>query len=285
MSESSSAIPSPNPTSPAWSFYVDNLQTFNLTNVYGNSTQFTVWDISQFNYFIMATITIQGFVLGFTSMLLILLTILTPFHKAKRPIFIINYIALVLACMKAILVVSYYSGTKFIWGWGEEKLGAYAQYSFSLQVGPGIFSAVLTIPLYACVLFSLILQVRVVFAMEPITRKVITVLLTLSALVLLGLQTAWQAYGIQEEINPNKPLNLNNNTWNAFHIGFPLFISISCLLFLYKLGITIYRRRNMGFKQFGPLQVLVIMFGQCLIIPGTPPLLTTNGGVRGFITC
>lgn len=46
-------------------------------------------------------------------------------------------------------------------------------------------------------------------------------------------------------------------------------IGISCLLFLYKIFVTIRRRRTIGFRYFGPLQILFITFGQYLILPRT----------------
>jgi len=60
--------------------------------------------------------------------------------------------------------------------------------------------------------------------------------------------------------------------WNDYlyliqRIYFCTFVGVSCLVFLYKLAITIYRRRKMGIKKFGPLQIIFIMFSQCLVIP------------------
>ena|SRR5271156_2749657 len=268
MSATSSAIPSANPTSAAWNIWLDDSQTFNLTGPYGNSEQFTVRQVSNFTYVLVSTTSISAFVLGFTSMLCIVLAILTPWKKAKRPIFICNYVALLLTAFKAIVVVGTYCN-QFVYGFGEEFLGAIAQYPSSAIIGPAVFASLLSIFTYFFLFPSLILQVRVVFAAEPTTQKVITVFLALFALALVGLQTAWQAVTIQNAIDPENAVNLSNNVWNAFHIGFSVFVGISCLLFLYKLLITIYRRRKMGFKQFGPLQILVIMFAQCLIVPGT----------------
>ena len=267
MSATSAAIPSPNPTSADWSFYLDNTQTFNVTDINGNSVQFTLGEIDQFVYWLCSTLSVQGFSLGFTSMLLIILTILTPLKKAKRPIFICNYIALFLQCAKAIICIGLYCN-QFIYGIGEDELGALAQYSESQWLGPTVTTVVFSMILYPLIFTSLILQVRVVFAAEPTTQKIITVVLGLFALALTGLVWAWDVHGIQASFSPALA-NISNTIWNAWHIGFCVFIGVSCLLFLYKLVITIYRRRRMGFKQFGPLQVLVIMFGQCLIIPGS----------------
>ena len=57
-------------------------------------------------------------------------------------------------------------------------------------------------------------------------------------------------------------------TFKAYEISMTIFIGISCLLFLHKLFIAIRLRKRMGYKNFGPLQVLFIMFAQCLVIPG-----------------
>jgi hypothetical protein len=133
---------------------------------------------------------------------------------------------------------------------------------------PPIMMAVLNPFLYASILVSLLLQVRVIFAAERRHQLLITIFLSFIGLVEMGLQIAFQVGFIIGRVN--KTFMFTEWLYLANSIVFIIFVGISCILFLYKLRTAILRRRQMGFKKFGPLDILFIMFAQCLVIPGTP---------------
>jgi pheromone alpha factor receptor len=113
---------------------------------------------------------------------------------------------------------------------------------------------------------SLVLQVRVVFAAEPRTQNIVTAILSLGALWIVGVYAHYIAIYIRYQIT-EIPVP-TPWTFRVYEISMIVFIGISCLLFLHKLFIAIRLRKRMGYQNFGPLQVLFIMFAQCLVIPG-----------------
>jgi pheromone alpha factor receptor len=267
------AIPTPNPTSAEWSLYVDS-QTFNLTFIDGTQVPLSLTDINQFIYIMLSSMAAYGFEIGFTGMLMFVLVILTTGQKARRPIFILNFIALFLSCVRAILQVAARC-TQYIYGVGENFLDAANQYSKTSYIPVQLIVDCIINPLlYAAILASLILQVRVVFAAEPRTQQLITLLLSAYALVIVAFWLTFNIYTTKmlffNFLNDNPDFNLPHPfLYNSVRIMFIVFVGISCLLFIYKLFVTIQRRRRMGFRKFGPLHILFIMFGQCLIIPRT----------------
>jgi pheromone alpha factor receptor len=40
-----------------------------------------------------------------------------------------------------------------------------------------------------------------------------------------------------------------------------------CLIFVGKLGITLYQRKKLGLQQWGPMQIICIMGGCTMVIP------------------
>ena len=54
-------------------------------------------------------------------------------------------------------------------------------------------------------------------------------------------------------------------------ILYAITVGVASFVFVAKLMYLIHRRQRMGFKGFGPLQVIVIMGAQCLVVPRTSP--------------
>jgi pheromone alpha factor receptor len=260
---SNGAIPTPDPNSPEWSIYLDS-QPFNLTALDGSQTTLTLSMINSFATYNQRTVAIQGFALGFSSLLIIVLLLLTTAKKAKRAIFIFNFLSLLFLSIRSIFNLAI-ACTDLYHGIGEAFLGATAQYSRA-DSAPSVVNALVSLFLTITVVTSLVLQVRVVFAAEPQTQKIITTVLSLFALWIVGTYAHYMALYIEVHLNIIQvPIPW---TYKAYQISMIVFIGVSCLLFLYKLLIAIRLRKRMGYKNFGPLQILFIMFAQCLIIPG-----------------
>ena len=267
MSATNSAAPTPDPDSPAWSIFLDS-QSFNVIGLDGTPTTLTFDEFNAWIYEIGAEAGVAGFALGFASMLLIILFIVTPAAKIRKPIFLLNvaglfFVAFREMCSLIVLCASYQ-------GVGQTFLNAIGQYP-STTWTPNVITTILAFPIYGCNIASLVLQVRVVFAAEPLTRKIITWFGTIAAVVEMGLILAWLVFidKFVLRISDTLPLWL----YKTYRIYFVCFVGISCLIFLYKLGVTINRRRKMGMNatQFGPLQIVFVMFCQCLIVPRKYP--------------
>ena len=257
-------IPTPNPTSVAWNVYLD-AQSFNLTALDNSTATFSLSDVNAIIYYYLAQTAVQGFIIGFSALLIIVLILLTPAKKARRLIFIFNFLSLLFICIRSILNVG---GTcsQVTYGVGETLLGAIAQYSLTHTIVGAVISFLLTIT----IVVSLVLQVRVVFAAEPRTQKIVTALLSLCALWIVGLYLRFTVWEITLYVTRN--FVAEPWTYNGFEISMIIYIGICCLLFLYKLFHAIQLRKRMGYRNFGPLQILFIMFAQCLVIPCNIPV-------------
>ena len=266
---SSVTRPTPNPTSPAWSEYVDN-QSFNLTGFNGKTITITLGQVNHIYYRFMCSVVTYGFVVGFTGMLMIVLLILADRKKIRRPIFILNFLCLLLQCLRGIVsLISVLSVN--VYGLGILLFGAISQYPLSSYAPKQLVLGLLGITLYPCIFATLILQVRVVFAAEPRTQLIITVVLTILALVIEGFWLTYESIVLHNVYSDGSGIyTLQPYLYKTFQWSFIGFVSVCCLLFVYKLFHTIRRRRRMGFRSFGPLHILFIMFCQCLIIPRTP---------------
>ena len=267
MSASISAAPTPDPNSADWSIFLDS-QSFNVTSLDGTPTTLTFEELNDWIYLIGAETGVFGFGLGFVSMLLIILFIVTPAAKIRKPIFLLNVAGLFFVAFRSILALiiacASYQGV------GQTFLNGIAQYPRATWT-PNVVGTILAYLVYGCNMASLILQVRVVFAAEPLTRKIITWFGTIAAVVEMGLILAWLVF--VNKFTLRIPETLPLWLYKTYRIYFVCFVGVSCLIFLYKLGFTINRRRKMGMNatQFGPLQIIFVMFCQCLIVPRKYP--------------
>jgi len=265
MSATTTPIPTPDPNSRLWNIYVDN-QAFNVTGVDGTPTTLTFAEINAQIYEVGAEQACAGFALGFVSMLFIVLLLITPAAKMRKPIFLLNMACLFCVAFREILIMivecASYQGV------GQYFLNADAQYPLSTW-SANIMSAIVGIFIYALIMISLVLQVRVVFAAEPRTRWLFTLIGSVAVIVETAFTTTWVAYWIRYELYYSAFLPFW--LYKTFRIFFCAFVGVASLIFLYKLGFTIYRRRKMGMNinQFGPLQIIFVMFCQCLIVPRT----------------
>src|SRR5437762_10909355 len=119
---STTTIPSPDPSSADWNLYVDN-QSFNVTGLDGTPTTLALPDVNNFIYWLISQDAMFGFTIGFTGMLMIVLLMLTTSQKARRPIFIFNFLSLFFLCLREIFWLA--TGCLQIgYGISENLLGA-----------------------------------------------------------------------------------------------------------------------------------------------------------------
>lgn len=271
MSATSTTIPTQNTYGYDWNLYIAT-QSFNVTDLYGNQTTVSFSEINSYEWGIIGQSAAYGFTVGFTSMLMIILLILTDRKKIMRPIFIFNFACLFFICVRSIVALGQ-NGTAYSYGIGESMLGSIWHYPKSAYIPAELTICTCNILLYAGIMFSLILQVRVVFAAEPRTQAIITAILGFGALTIEAFWITFEGYSLRYIFSittasfPVPPF-----LYKAVEIGMITFIGICCLLFLWKLFVSIRRRRRLGFQGFGPLHILFIMFCQCLILPCCPYL-------------
>jgi pheromone alpha factor receptor len=260
-----SAVPTPNINSPAWSLYVDQ-QNVTLISADGTPVNVSLQVISDNIYFNMEIAISYAFAVGVTSILMIVVLILADKKKARHPVFILNFLALFFLCMKGIINLAG-ECSQWAYGVGENLFEEQAQYSLASVQGINTLFLILDLIIYPLVLASLILQIRIVFAATPKTRLFITLFLVAGALFMYATLFAYTVWILQIVYGTPQTFNSFTLLFNMYNISFVVFVGICSVLFIYKLLVTIQRRKSMGFKSFGPLHVLAIVFGQCLVVP------------------
>ncbi|OLL26477.1 Pheromone P-factor receptor [Neolecta irregularis DAH-3] len=112
--------------------------------------------------------------------------------------------------------------------------------------------------------FSLVLQCRSVFASYKSIRKWMT-------LVTTSVATAVTSWCLAVDIHRSLSFGsgTGNLTWmdKSKNIIFAFSICFFSSIFVTKLWRSIHTQRNLGFRQFGPLQVIFIMACQSMILP------------------
>lgn len=263
-------IPTPDPKSVPWNDYINN-QSFNVTGLDGTPVTLSFPEITSLQRSVIIDAIVRGFAVGFCSLLFILLLILTPSDRRKTAIFLLNMASLFLLTFDSILgciidAASYLQA-------GPQLLGAFAGYGPSTWA-PSVMSSLIAPFLYASIMVSLVLQTRVVFAAEPSTRRIVTILGAVATAVEIGFVTTNSVYNIIAQYATD---GVFVPVWifRTLRLYFLIFVAICCVVFLYKLGMAVRRRSKMGInvRRFGPFQIIFITFSQCLIVPCTPPSL------------
>ena len=267
-------IPAPNPTSAAWSIYIDN-QNINLTNLTGGIDEGPLSFLNEDIYQLTTQQAMFGVMVGATGVTLIVMLIFANRKKLRSPLFIINCLNLVVQLIAGILIVAHYAQVS-LYGVGQSLLGGVAQYTTTTLNFPDTFASILSLISYALVLASLLLQIYAVFAPQPRTRKIVTLTLMIPAIATWGLNLAWNSLYLEVIwgdivyiLIPNAPpFDQLYNVQEAIQTAI---IGITCFILVGKLFFAIRWRRQAGIRKFGVLHVLLIMFGQSLIIPRYSP--------------
>lgn len=258
------AAPAVDPNSLAWNEYVAN-QPINLTAIDGTVMTVPLSKID--NYFLTngGTLIICGLGIGMCSVLIIAMLLLTKPEKRRTVIFGLNLTGLILEFIRCVsFAVAYTDRGR---GVGPNILGALLILT-QLDYTPLYIFILSSLLWYIVIVSSLLLQVRVVFGAEPKIQKYLTILLALLGLVVMGFTSAFQGISFKESLDNSSNDDL---TW-VVTTGETLFVvtvGIASGIFVAKLLYLINRRRKMGFKGFGPLQVICIMGVQCLLVPRT----------------
>ena len=268
----STAIPTPDPNLAAWNIYVDN-QNFNVTSLTGEPTTLSLADINSFTKFLLVQTSIYGVSVGTTGIMMIVLLVYCDKKKARKPIFIVNFLGLLCQCVRNIIAIA--GSCNLLWyGIGEIYLGGVAQFSMAERTYRTIIFSIFSSIFYALILASLIIQIRAVFVPQLARQRTfVTIILSFIAFVIVSCWTAYQVLVIlttyvviYEQEYYTKPLTPLYNTTQG---GVTAFVGLACLFLVVKLYVAVRRRHSLGFQQMGPMHVPLIVFVQCLIIPCT----------------
>lgn len=200
--------------------------------------------------------------IGASIVMLVVVLLVTRESKRRSPLFFINIISLILSIVRSLLQTLYWVGP-----FSE----SYAYFSGDYSAVPSsayansIASIVMTLFLLCSVELSLVLQTRVVCTtLRESYRLAIVALSLFIALLTIGFR-----FGDMVE-NAIAIIALEPTySWlaSAALIMETISIWFFCLIFVGKLGITLYQRKKLGLRQWGPMQIICIMGGCTMVIP------------------
>jgi len=207
---------------------------------------------------------VYGSQLGASLVMLIVVLVTTRESKRRSPIFILNVLSLLFSCLRSLLQILYWVGP-----WNE--VYRYLAYDYSTvprsAYANSIASVVLTLLLLMTVEASLVLQTHVVcLTTRPLFRRAVVASSVVITLLTVGFRFAFavrNVQGIMQAIFLPDTLMLGQ----ASLVTETLSIWFFCLIFVAKLAWTLYQRRKLGLKQWGPMQIICIMGGCTMIIP------------------
>ena len=241
--------------------------TQNVTFHYMDGTPFNV-SIIELNSFVQYDTKISinyGSQIGASLVLLIILALMTKPERRKAPVCILNASALMFNVARLICMCIYFTSpfselySFFAGDYSRVPSSAYAT---------SIMGVILTFFLLVCLEASLVLQVRVICSTaRPLYRHLVLAASLVVAVVALGFRAAFVVQNSKfiaaaEDFSPFVWLQSVTN------IAITVSVCFFSGVFIIKLGYAIRQRRQLGFKKFGPMQVIFIMGCQTMVVPG-----------------
>jgi pheromone alpha factor receptor len=207
----------------------------------------------------------MGAQLGATIITLIILLMLTPPGKRRSPVFILNSTALVsnIAWLVSSLVF-------FSTQWFEIyniATGDFSNVSTSAYAN-AVIQCISENIMFAAIYGSLGLQVNVIFTgTREIYRWMVLASTLIVSLVSYGFHLAQWVYNMEDIMSSQSNANFE---WlqNINTIMITATICFFSAIFAIKLGYAMRRRRRLGVRGFGPMQVIFIMSCQTMVLPG-----------------
>ncbi|PWW74329.1 hypothetical protein C7212DRAFT_359048 [Tuber magnatum] len=213
--------------------------------------------------------------IGACALLFVVMAMVTKSDK-RRALFFLNMLSLILVIIRSVLQILYFVGP---WAETYNYVAYYYEdipYSDKLiSIWAGIIQLILNI----CILLSLILQVRVVYATSPRLNTIMTAISCVLASVSIGFFTA-----VIVQVSGAILKGVAYDEWvYKVHRGvFAGTIAFFSFIFIFKLAFAIRRRKILGLKRFGPLQVIFIMGCQTMIVPAIFAGLENGVGFDGM---
>lgn len=207
-----------------------------------------------------------GIRIGSSAIMGILLFLISK--NRRTPAFIFNQICLLLLFIQSSLYLGYlhssYSATS------TYLTGAYdvvSQNTKNLSAVTSVFQTLLVVFIH----ISLIIQVRAVFPPFSVSRKAATAVMGFFSICCITLTFLVTIERCVSAMDPTRRLYGDTRFGlvlpSMSQISLAVSIFVCCLVLVGKLLFAIRTRHILGLKQFGPLQILVIMGTQSMIIP------------------
>lgn len=258
-------------------------QTVLLKNSNGETIPFLLSDFDYFSLSRAQTSMIFSAQCSMSLLLALVLILTSKKEKRKTLLFFLNIGGLITVFIRACLQCAYLSGT-----WVSYSVQFLAEFQLLSQKDFYISIVTSCIPIFIILFIelSLLIQIRVVYATDKRFQIPLT---TFFSMIIIAVLTFWILAAVQNSMAVLSQTHFGHSglwgspwPYTAARISFAFSIFIGCIVFIYKLLVTIYRRHKMGVKEFGPLQIIFIMSCQTLIIPVILILIDFGVKITGF---
>ncbi|KFY25117.1 hypothetical protein V493_04832 [Pseudogymnoascus sp. VKM F-4281 (FW-2241)] len=207
---------------------------------------------------------VYGCQLGASLIMFLVVLLTTRMSKRKSPIYVLNVLSLIISFLRSLLQILYLIGP-----WTEIYRHLSHDYStipssaYANSIGATLLTTLLLITIEA----SLVLQTNVVCkTMSNRIRWPVTALSMVVSLLAISFRFGLTVRNIEGILGATvKPDSLMLS--KASLITATTSIWFFCAIFVIKLGWTLYQRKKLGLKQWGPMQIITIMAGCTMIIP------------------
>jgi len=219
-----------------------------------------------------------GSQVGAATLLLACLVMTTKAEKRRSAIFMLNVLALVLVVARGVFDGINYQGPFLDWYRVELQYYAGAAHAKAISICAGVAD----IALVAVLQVSLVLQIRIVCCTLDHWRHLVNSVSMLTALLVIASRLAfgivearWNILGVEHETAAQ--WQRLNELASAVNIVFVIGIAVPASIFCAKLLFAIQRRRSMGITCFGPMQIVLIMGFQNMLLPFVILIITYWG--------
>jgi len=236
-------------------------QTLKLFGPHGSNTTLSLNDLESAMFPRLVNCTAYTSHIALCTGVLFILLITTPRDRLKKPVQILNILSLIGSILYSAMQYTSLTSSAFqieVQIFSDNKVISRAEKSLA-SILPLVGSLVV-----GFIEFSFVLQCRSVFASYKSTKKWMT-LATVSVAIAV---TSWcVALDIHQIIIIRRRTPRFIGLYNTKHIAFAFSICFFSSIFVTKLWSSIHTQRKLGFRQFGPLQVIFIMACQSMILP------------------
>jgi len=238
----------------------------NLTGLMADGTTSLIINMQDLDYYLFynAKVCINyGAQLGASIVMFVVVLATTRENKRRSPLFFLNLLSLALSALRSLLQVLYYTDQ-----WTEVYANFADDYSSITQSehATSVASVVIIALFVLSIELSLLMQTQVVCITLAKKRRLAVMVISYVVASLAIIFRTILMIGNAICIMKNESFDW---TWalDGALITETVSVWYFCLVFIIKLGITIVKRKKMGLKQFGPMQIICIMGGCTMVIP------------------
>ncbi|EPS45256.1 hypothetical protein H072_757 [Dactylellina haptotyla CBS 200.50] len=249
--------------------------------IYPDGSNMTFWfgQIDDFRRDQLFTNTIFSIQIGAALVILCVMFCVTHADKRKTIVYLLNVSNLFVVIIRGVFFVHYFMGglartyTTFTWDTSDVQQS---------EKATSIVSSICSLILMIGTQISLLLQVRICYALNPRSKTAILVTcgsisgIATTAYLLLG------AYTIQLR---EKPPDMKFMKWAKPVVNALVALSIVSFsgIFSWRMFQSVRNRRRMGFTGIGSLESLLASGFQCLVFPGLVTTALTVAGSTWYI--